>query len=165
MDDLDPETKCYNGIPLISGNSYNIRGEFWEYEGLFDNVADVPNKRCCYTVGNALYVKRRIENFSKPKERRKRADDERDIDTSIKENDNTLMVLTKQSIKNKKVTRGDFRKMFESTSDMNNMLRQIEVGDNLSWSRFTEMLDKLNLKYYLTVYEEVCGKRKTIVGE
>jgi hypothetical protein len=165
VDDFDPETKCYNNIPLIPGNSYNIRGEFWEYEGRFDTVSDVPNKRCCYTVGNALYIKRRTENFSKPKERRKRADDEREIDTSIKEHDDTLMVLTKQSLRTKHITRGDFRKLFESTSDMNNMLHQIEIGDKLSWSRFTEMNEKLGLKYNVTVYEELRGKKQTIAGE
>jgi hypothetical protein len=149
------EAKCLqNGLQLIIGNSYPFSGEFWEYVGDFDSIKDAPKRRCCYTVDNKMFVRRVLINENSPKERRKRTDDSRPIDTTVKDEDNTLMVLVKQALKYRGITRGEFRKLFDNTSDMNNMLRCIECGDKLSWPRFTDMIFRLNLKYDLAVYSE-----------
>lgn len=157
------EIKYYNSRPLIVGNSYNVKGQFWEYVGDFNSIKEVPEQRCCYTVQNGFFIRRHIEQFTKSKDRRRRVDDEKPIDITIRDNDNTLMILIKQALRVKGINRGHFRKMFKSTSDMNNMLRQIENGESLSFARFSEMINKLNLEYDLVVYEKVNGKKQKIV--
>jgi hypothetical protein len=146
--------KCLqNGIELVVNDSYPFCGEFWDYLGDFESITNVPKRRGCYTVENKMFVRKILTNENSPKDKRKRSDDARPIDTSIKDDDNTLMILIKKALQYRNITRGDFRKLFDNTSDMNNMLRCIECGDKLSWSRFTDMMYRLNLKYDLLVYE------------
>jgi hypothetical protein len=148
--------KTWNGEILSVGNVYRVGKEFCVYAGDFDRTEDAPKVFCCYTIGDELKVRHIITN---PKDeiplemRRKRVDDERPIDTTLKDTDNALMVFIKIALRKKKITRGDFRKLYTNVSDMNNVLRCIEKGDSLSWMRFTDLLDRLQLTYNLDVYD------------
>lgn len=149
--------KTYNGEVLVPGRIYNIQGKFWAYAGDFKDSKDVEMFPCCYTIGDELRIKNVVFNTNVVKERpkrKKRTDDDRPIDLSIKDTDNSLMVLIKTALSYKKITRGDFKQMYNNDSDMNNALRCIESGDNLSWARFTDLAQRLNISYNLKIYDK-----------
>jgi hypothetical protein len=146
--------KTWNNEILIRGNVYKINNEFCVYAGDFNNKDEVPKVFCCYTIGDTMKVRRIKTDFNSSvplRNRKRRSEDDRPIDTRVKDTDNTLMVLIKASLQHKNVSRGDFRKLYPNISDMNNVLRCIEKGDNLSWTRFNELLEKLSMTYELDV--------------
>lgn len=147
-------SKTWSGYPLIIGNVYSVANEFWVYAGDFVHKKDVPNVPCCYTMGDEFRIRRITPNTfaPKPKDKRKRNDDDRPIDTEIKDNDNTLMILIKTALKHNDVTRGDFKLLYQNVSDMNNSLRCIENGENLSWARFVDLCRRLGVTYDLSIY-------------
>jgi hypothetical protein len=149
--------KTWNGEILIVGNIYKINNEFCVYAGDFKNKEEVPPLFCCYTIGDVMkvrHVKIDLNEEIPLKNRKKRSEDDRPIDTTVKDTDNTLMILIKAALQHKNITRGDFRKLYPNISDMNNILRCIEKGENFSWTRFTNMLDKLNLSYRLSIWDD-----------
>lgn len=147
--------KSFKGEALITGCSYNVNGEFLVYAGDFKSTDEVPRTICCYTIGDEMHCRHVIPNFASPEKinRRKRSDDDRPIDTNIKDTDNTLMVMIKTGFKQKGITRGDFKEKYTSDSDMNNALRCIENGDNLSWARFTDLCQRFSMYYDLCLYD------------
>jgi hypothetical protein len=149
--------KTWNNEILIPGNVYKVNNEFCVYAGDFKNKDDVPKNFCCYTIGDEMKVRHVKTNLNQElplRNRKRRVEDDRPIDTISKESDNTLMLLIKSSIQHKNITRGDFRRLYPNISDMNNILRCIEKGENLSWARFTDLLDKLEVTYTLEVYDD-----------
>jgi hypothetical protein len=157
---LSDKTKWYktwNGEILIVGNVYKVGSEFYVYAGDFKSREEVPRVSCCFTIGDVLKTKRIEINTQQElplKERKRRTDDDRPIDTTIKGTDNTLMILVKSVIQKKNITRGHFKEFYQNVSDMNNILRCIEKGENLSWTRFNDLIEKLNASYKLSVYDE-----------
>jgi hypothetical protein len=97
------------------------------------------------------HIKTNLNEIVPLRNRKKRSEDDRPIDTRVKDTDNTLMVLIKAALQHKNISRGDFRKIYPNISDMNNVLRCIEKGDNLSWARFNELLEKVNMTYGLEI--------------
>jgi hypothetical protein len=158
--------KTYNNIPLIVGNAYNVNNEFWTYVGDFKSKEEVPNAACCYTIGDEFKIRRSIPNTfaPKPKDKRKRNDDDRPIDTSIKDTDNTLMILIKTALLHKNITRGDFKASYTNVSDMNNALRCIENGENLSWARFIDLCQRFHIVYNLSIFDDNVDKEILKVG-
>jgi hypothetical protein len=155
--------KTWNGEILVFGNIYKVNNEFCVYAGDFKSIAEVPRSFCCYTIGDEMRVRHvRLDPDGElpPKERKRRVDDDRPIDTAINNIDNTLMILIKTAIKHKRITRGDFKRFYPNISDMNNILRCIEKGENLSWARFNDLIEKLNITYRLMVFDE----DKTLIG-
>jgi hypothetical protein len=149
--------KTWNDEILIEGNIYKVNNEFCVYAGNFQSKNDVPRVNCCYTLGDVMLVRHvRINERQElpPVERRRHYDDERPIDTLIKDTDNTLMILIKTALQFKNITRGDFKTFYPNVSDMNNLLRCIEKGDNLSWARFTDLVVKLGISYRLSIYSD-----------
>jgi hypothetical protein len=150
--------KTWNGEVLIAGNIYKINNEFCVYAGDFKSISEAPNTFCCFTIGDTIRVRHlRINSQSELpiKERHRKTDDTRPIDTTAKDTDNTLMLLIKASLQYKNINRGDFRKLYPNISDMNNILRCIESGDNLSWARFTDLIGKLDgITYGLEIYAD-----------
>jgi hypothetical protein len=117
-------------------------------------------------VGEGIYA-RKITYAPPPDaplQKKHRDSDDRPIDTSVKDNDNELMAIAKQVIKREEITHNEFKNLFESSSDFNNFLRQIERCDNLSFNRFTELLKRLGLEYSLDVYKLVENGEKELVG-
>lgn len=161
--------KTYMGEPLIKGYVYKINGEFWTYAGDFNSANEVPVAMCCYTIGDELRVRRAIPRVTPGTNRskRNRVDDGRPIDTGIKDNDNSLMILTKTALRKKGITRGQFKSVYSNDSDMNNALRTIENGDNLSWARFVDFCQRFNFYYDLKLYDtsEVIEEFDTGEGE
>lgn len=88
------------------------------------------------------------------KMKRKRADDDRPINTEITDEDNLLMAMMKSALRQKEVTRGDFKQLYENDSDMNNSLRAIEQGGNLSWGRFQDLTSRMKINYDLQLYDK-----------
>jgi hypothetical protein len=150
-------SKTWNNEMLIIGNIYKVGNEFCVYVGDFKSEDDVPIVFCCYTLGDEMRVRHLTLDAKSEipvKERRKRADDDRPIDTTIKNTDNTLMLLIKSALQQKNITRGDFRRLYPNTSDMNNILRCIENGERLSWPKFTDLAEKLHITYSLEIFDE-----------
>jgi hypothetical protein len=148
--------KTWNNEILIVGNVYKINNEFCVYAGDFKNKDDVPKNFCCYTIGDEMKVRHININIDQElplRSRKKRVEDDRPIDTTSKETDNNLMLLIKTAIQHRNITRGDFRKLYPNISDMNNILRCIEKGENLSWARFTDLIDKLQVTYSLEIFD------------
>jgi hypothetical protein len=146
--------KTWNNEILIVGNVYKINNEFCVYAGDFKSKEDVPKVFCCYTIGDNMkvrHIRTNINELVPLRNRKRRSEDDRPIDTRVKDTDNTLMVLIKAALQHKNISRGDFRRLYPNISDMNNVLRCIEKGDNLSWTRFNELLEKLTMTYGLEI--------------
>ena len=148
--------KTYKGRPLIVGNPYKVEDSWYIYMGDFVNETLVPNVVCCYTIGDGFYIRSSTPDFNRPimPQRRRRADDDVKIKAPIKDTDNTLMVLIKTLIDKKNITRGDFKELYTNVSDMNNVLRCIISDENLSWARFTDLCDKLDVQYDMTIRDK-----------
>ena len=152
-----------DGEPLIIGRQYYNKddGRFWIYVGDFKSKDDVPNVYCYFTIGECLFKRSTIKVDDMPnkeKVHRKRADDSRPIFTDISDEDNTLMVRAKTVLFEKEITRGDFKEMYDNDSDMNNSLRSVENGGNLSWARFTDIMDKTNVDIEIITRDRSTGK-------
>jgi hypothetical protein len=148
--------KTWNDEILILGNIYKINNEFCVYAGDFKNKQNVPKVSCCYTIGDEMrvrHIKTDLNQELPLRQRKKRSEDDRPIDTTVKDSDNTLMILIKSAIQYKNITRGEFRKLYPNISDMNNILRCIEKGENLSWTRFTDLVERLCITYRLSIYD------------
>ena len=145
------------GERLIVGKQYLFLGRYWVYAGDFNDIREVPNIHCCYTIGNQIRVHTGVSpamNLERKKIKRKRQDDGRKINTDISDQDNDLLTLVKTVIKTKDITRGDFKQAYDNDSDMNNYLRHIETQNTLSWPRFTDLHDRIKFGYKLTVFDE-----------
>lgn len=152
-----------SGEPFIVGNSYYFKNSFWVYLGDFKSQLDVPNVQGCYTLGDEILIRSYIKvvPMIKEKVKRRRVDDNRPIMTDIKDDDNQLMTLAKTLLQEKEVTRGDFKELYDNDSDMNNSLRCVECGGNLSWSRFTDICDRMGISYDITLRD----KDGNVVGD
>lgn len=144
------------GNPLIVGNSYCYNGENFRYIGDFTDARSVPNCTCMYTIGDAILIKRYIQNNTMPREKikRKRVDDMRPINTDIVDDDNSLMSMMKSILNKREVTRGDFKQLYDNDSDMNNSLRTIEQGGNLSYPRFEDLNNRLGVGFKIVAYDK-----------
>jgi len=145
-----------SGEPFIVGNSYYFKNNFWVYLGDFKSPLDVPNVHGCYTLGDEIHIRSSIKvvPMIKEKVKRRRVDDNRPIMTDIKDEDNQLMALAKTVLREKEVTRGDFKELYDNDSDMNNSLRSVESSGNLSWSRFTDICDRMGVSYEITLKDK-----------
>ncbi len=147
-----------DGQPLIRVKAYYFVGQWWVYIGDFVSKDQVPNMNCCYTIGNQINIRRGIPMPSLPakeKIKRKRADDSRPINTDINDDDNPLLVMTKEALAKNGITRGRFKEMYPGNdSDMNNCLRHIETQNTLSWSRFTDVAERMGLDYSVTLKDK-----------
>lgn len=159
-----PENRCIkateDGIPYIVGESYLINGEMWVYAGDFTELgaAKVPNIRCCYIVGDCVYIRRFIKQTVPTKTTQQRikhhrADDDKPVNTAIGETDNILMRLGKTTLEKKNVTRGDYRNLYDTDSETNNSLRTIENGGNLSFPRFIDIVSRLGGSVDIKVHD------------
>jgi hypothetical protein len=166
LNNKDEWLKTWEGEILIPGNVYKIKNEFCVYAGDFKSKDEAPKVFCCYSIGDLLKIRHievniNSENELPLKERRKRVDDDRPIDTTIKDSDNTLMLLIKTAMQYKNITRGDFKRFYPNISDMNNILRCIERGEHLSWLRFCDLIDKMGVRYELQIFDDDIGIAQT----
>jgi len=151
----------HNGkIILIPGEYYELgyAKEYYMYAGVFESIEDVPKTSCLYVIGNKLYKRKlNMDYINKMKVTKKKnvvKPEGRMLDVTIKDDDDELMVIIKKLLELNNITIDKFKEMFDDVSEMNNMRRAIECANNgsLSWKRFRQMLDKLGLKYKLTIY-------------
>ena len=147
-----------DGTKLVIGDSYYFVGQWWVYVGDFTDISRVPNVDCCYTIGNQIRVHRKFRHMSSQgnirKVTRKRADDSRPINTDITDQDGMLMVMMKEILAKKHITRGVFKDLYKGAdSDMNNCLRLVEQGNSLTFARFEDLCSRIKLPYKVTVYD------------
>lgn len=155
-------------IQLVPGNYYLFNSSYYLYKGVFETKDDVPHIRCLFVVGGRLY-KRVIETkiTEDVTRKRKSVDNSRLIDTTIRDEDNELMVITKELLSQNRVTIDQFKSLFDNVSDMNNMRRAIECGGqgNFSWNRFVQMTEKLGYNHRLSVirWEDAIAEKEAAI--
>lgn len=150
-----------NGKPFYKGAQYFFKGQFWTYAGDFKSSSEIPiDQPCCYTIGDEIKIHRGIPVIpvTKEKVKRKRVDDCRPINTEIDDKDNVLMVKCKTILEEKGITRGEFKQLYDDDSDFNNSLRTIENSGTLSWSRFTDVMDRTDVEVELVCRDKKTGK-------
>ncbi len=165
----DNERPSRRLIQLIPGNYYLFNSSYYLYKGVFETKDEVPPIRCLFVVGGRLY-KRVIESKVAEEQVRKRkaVDNSRLIDTTIRDEDNELMVITKELLSQNGVTIDQFKSLFDNVSDMNNMRRAIECGGqgNFSWNRFIQMTEKLGYSHKLSVirWEDAVAEKEAEIN-
>jgi hypothetical protein len=126
------------------------------YLGFIKDIKSIdPNIYCIYRIGGKVY-------YQKPKplpldinglviKTKKEFDNSRLLDVTIKQNDNDLMVIAKNLLNG--MSLNQFKSLFDNVSTLNNFRREIEssTSGNLTWNRFTYLLDLLGCEYELNV--------------
>ena len=132
MDDIIETT-------LKVGDSFEYKREQFRYLGNVQDPNDLPNCNCFYSIGDTLHIR----TVEKP------------INLEVKPEDSVLLAFVKEIYKAKGYTsRREFRKLFDSESEANIMLRAIEDGTYLTYSIFELLVTKLGLKFKVyTEYE------------
>lgn len=143
-----------DGKPLIVGQNYCFVGQWWVYAGDFENSNQVPNINCCYTIGNQIKIRRGIPMGTPPvkeKVKRVRKDDSRPINTDITDQDSPLLIMMKEALAKEGITKQTFKSFYDNDSDFNNCLRHIETQNTLSWGRFDDLRDRMDLECEVTL--------------
>ena len=120
MDDIIETT-------LKVGDFLEYNCEQFQYFGNVENVKELPNCNCCYSIGNTLYIR----SVEKP------------LELEIKPKDNLFLVEVKKALKG--FSPIQFRNLFNSETEYRNMRRAIEKSNRLSASRFGIIMDKLGV--------------------
>lgn len=139
--------------------------KFYKYLGVFYNKKDVPIENCIYVIGNGLFM-RNIdynkfinsslfnEGLQKSKNGIKLDKDDQLLPTNPTDDDNLLLLMLKLLMKDRHLTENGFKKLFDSTSEMNNMKRLIFNGNGLlSWGKFITMTEKLNADVVISILD------------
>ena len=140
--------------------------KFYKYLGVFYNIKDVPVENCIFVIGNALYMRNIDYNkfinsnlFNQGLQQKTKSDTKTDKDdqllpTTPQEEDNLLLIMLKLLMKYRGLTENGFKKLFDSTSEMNNMKRLIFNGNGaLSWQKFATMAEKLDADSVISVLD------------
>lgn len=163
------------------GKWYKFKTEegvkFFKYLGVFYNIKDVPLENCLFVIGNALYL-RNIDykkfiysnlfnegTVQKNKTNSSKVDrDDTLLPTNPSDDDNLLLLMLKLVMRYRNLTESKFKKLFDSTSEMNNMKRLIFNGNGgLSWSKFVTMTDKLNTDVVISIVDRD-SKDQTVIA-
>lgn len=125
------------------------------YYGFVTNPREIGPYCALYKIGGKVfYQDRRLRPIDlkdiEPR-KRKEYDNSRLLDVDVKPHDNDLMVISKQLLNG--MTLNQFKAMFDNVSTLNNFRREIEssASGNLTWNRFTYLLDLLGCEYNLEV--------------
>ena len=145
-----------HAIKLVCGDMIRIENSYYKFIGRVNSIESIPisNVNCVYLLGDKLCRRKvnlkALETAMKKKTKISQGD-EKLIDTTIRNNDNDLMILIKNVLKIKKITRDDFSKMFDNVSEMNNIRRQIEKenGGPLSWNKWNLLMALLKEDWVL----------------
>lgn len=133
------------------GDYVNCGGKYYKYVGEFRSTEDVPNMDCIYRIGMEIYLRqvslREIESDGVVKQ--KKDDTSGKLNIKIHPSDNELMIIIKELLKD--YSKNDFKNLFDNTTEANNMKRVIEETNELTWKRFTLILELLGLKHRLSI--------------
>lgn len=132
-------------------------GKWCKYLGLISDFKTIPNIFAFYKNGRKVYYhKAKYESIdmSEIKENKYVKEDKSDfLEVPIKENDNELMVMSKEMLKG--IRTNTFKSMFKSQSDYNNVRREITNGNGrLSWDRFILICELLGFEHEVKVYKD-----------
>lgn len=145
-------------LVLEKNDIIRFNGILTPYLGFQSSPRDIdPYTYCIYRIGRRVYYHK-----AKPREpisptkipvKKTQKDISEPFDVSIKENDNELLVITKELLNG--ITVNSFKNLFSSVSDYNNIKREIIEGNGqMTWNRFRLMLELLGFDYSLKVSEK-----------
>lgn len=121
-----------------SGDYINFDNRFILYYGLVLDPKSVPNIYCFYRIGIRVYYRKPTKSnldIKTIKPKPKEEDTSELLDVTIGENDNELMVICKELLKGMRIN--TFKSLFQSSSDFNNIRREITAGNGqLTWNRY-----------------------------
>lgn len=161
-----------NFVVILFGKRYiiklhqliNVRGIQYIFLGAFNNDEEVPNVTCCYIVENLMKTKLvqrpQISNKKLVINNENDGADDSVSDSQllkivIDKEDDELMVLMKTILMKKRVTVGQFKRLYgeNNKTDMNNDKSRIENKNTLSWNKFKFILEKLNIEYSIYIFD------------
>jgi hypothetical protein len=139
-----------------------INGSYYIFLGVFNDESKVPNVSCIYSYRGDIKL-RTVKRSHIPKgnnttpieipEDHLNGDDSL-LRLNINDDDDELMVLMKSLLIQKKVTVGQFKKLYgEDKKDINNDKSRIENKNTLSWNKFRHLLSLLGHEYEIIIYE------------
>lgn len=139
-----------NLLALKEGDYVNCGGKYYRYVGAFDSIDKVPKLNCIFRIERELFKRtvtaNRSENLSKLPVKK---DTSEKLNLTIDIADNELMIIVKELLKD--YTKNDFDKLFDDETVKNNMRRVLKDTHELTWKRFTLMLEVLNMTHQLSV--------------
>ena len=141
-----------------------INGLYYIFLGVFNDEEKVPNVNCIYSYKGDLKM-RTVKRSQIPKgnnttvsieipEDHLNGDDSL-LRLNINDDDDELMVLMKSLLMKKKVTVGQFKRLYgeDYKKDINNDKSRIENKGTLSWNKFRHLLSLLGHEYEIIIYE------------
>lgn len=140
-------------------------GVYYIFLGIFNDESKVPNVNCLYidSNGNAIFNNAKRSNVPKASSVRNipipedhLSGDDSLLRLEIRPEDDELMVLMKSLLIKKKITVGQFKRLYgeEFKKDINNDRSRIENKDTLSWNKFKHLLQLLGHKYEVIIYDD-----------
>ena len=164
-----------NEINIKPGDLVRLNNmkNYTTYIGEIDHVDDTPDSNCVFKMGDTLFLKQidkrkklqRLLNSTKQKPI-DTEDLSRPLDLTVKDTDTHLLIIIKEILNG--YTTDRFKNELypeimttpnntKLTGNKNNMMRNIERGESLSWDKFIEILNRLGSDYKLDVlkYEDV----------
>jgi hypothetical protein len=150
------------GYVLEAGDFCKFDGRYVPYLGFVKSVKEIDKTiYSLFRIKNRLYYNKPIENSGTPfiiPKKKKEIDTSDILDTTIKENDNELMVIAKELLKG--MTVNSFKSLFTSISDYNNVRREITCSNNgnLTFNRFRFLCDLLGFSYKIEVKKKGSNK-------
>ncbi len=148
---------CYqNGktILLAKGGTLPVEGKQITYIGEVEDVRDVPEDICIFSLKGLLYLREIKYNTKNVKvEPRHKPSNSEKLNFTINKEDDSLMIIIKTLLN--EITKEEFSTFFKNSADMNNYKKQLEHGNgSLSMKRFNEIMRCMkNLDYTIKVYD------------
>lgn len=138
--------------------------EIFRFIGVIDEDSEIPlDENVIYLrSSNNKYYKKKATSLDKLKELLPKeqimekipepsdySNNDDLIDTTIRDNDNTLSITMKLYMREIKMTKNQFKNLFkDKPSEVSNTFRKIEDG-SLSWNRFVDLCERLGLNHKL----------------
>jgi len=140
-------------------------GKWCKYLGFVTDLSKLENINSFYRIRRKLYFHRaivkEIDLNLVSSENKIREDNSEFFNVPIKEEDNELMVMSKEMLKGIRIN--TFKSLFKSTSDFNNVKKEITSGNGrFSWDRFLLICDLLGFDHELKVTKNSNG---IVIGE
>jgi hypothetical protein len=165
--------QLYPGIQipkLVIGDIVIIQGQNFTFRGEVQDKASIPPQ----TVGVYLckdtkdyilhhpkrdteiiqeYTEHMVKNIAKDDTQITREKQNKDVFVlPIHPEDNYLKVILKRILIRLKIDFNDYRFKFSSDNHFNNTKRAIQGSSNISFEKFIEILDILDLKYEINIF-------------
>jgi hypothetical protein len=164
--------RLYPGSPipkLIVGDTVIIMGKSFPYRGEVESKASMPLVQGIYKCidtenyylrhsikdteiihGYTNHLVKEVATDNTPVTREKK---NKDIFVlTILPEDNFLKVILKRILIKLRIDFNDYRHKFMSDNHFNNTKRAIQGGSNISFEKFVEILDILDLKYKIDIF-------------